>query len=70
MRTKYALYRPFLKKYLYFAELAIDELGQIPRIFPTFSSEFENRILCVGGYGRKEFAVFLTNLIPGPESLC
>ena len=58
------LYRPFLKKYLYFAELAIDELGQTPVFFPTFSSEFENRIICVGEYGRKEFAVFLTNSIP------
>ena len=35
-----------------------------PSIFPTPETETENRVICVGGYGRKEFAVLMSKSIP------
>ena len=35
-----------------------------PSIFPTPETEAENRVICVGGYGRKEFAVLMSESIP------
>jgi predicted helicase len=59
-----ALYRPFTKLQLYFDEFWNERRYQQHLIFPTASAESENRALCVGGYGRKQFAVFMCNLIP------
>ena len=33
------------------------------RILPTPETETENRVICVGGYGRKEFAVLMSRCI-------
>jgi predicted helicase len=59
-----AVYRPFTKLHLYFDEFWNEERYQQHLLFPTTSAESENRALCVGGYGRKQFAVLMCNLIP------
>ncbi len=59
-----ALYRPFCQKHLYFDNFWNEERYQQHRIFPTSEVEIENQVICVGGYGRKEFAVLMSNSIP------
>ena len=59
-----ALYRPFTQKYLYFDNFWNEERYQQYRIFPTPETETENRVICVGGYGRKEFAILISKSIP------
>jgi predicted helicase len=59
-----SLYRPFTSEWLYHADGVVDERGSCGSFFPTPATEAENAIIVVGGYGRKEFAVFLSNLIP------
>ena len=34
-----------------------------PNIFPNSTTEEENQVIIIGGYGRKEFAVLLSNSI-------
>ena len=60
-----ALYRPFTQKYLYFNNFWNEERYQQYRIFPTPSTEMENRVICVAGVGnRKGFGCLITNRIP------
>ena len=59
-----ALYRPFCQKYLYFDNFWNEERYQQYRIFPTSEINTENQVICVGGYGRKEFAVLMSTSIP------
>ena len=59
-----SLYRPFTQKYLYFDHFWNERRYQQYRIFPTLKTEEENRVICVGGYGRKEFAVLMSKSIP------
>jgi predicted helicase len=60
-----SIYRPFSKKYLYFADLAVDELGKSPQIFPTKETENQNRMICVSGLSAsKPFQCLMTNVIP------
>jgi predicted helicase len=40
-------YRPFVRKHLYFSRLAVDEVGQFPKFFPSPESEEQNRILWI-----------------------
>lgn len=63
-KIRHSLYRPFLKTNLFLDRILIDSPGQFPIIFPTTQSETENKVICVGGYGRKEFAVLMSDLIP------
>jgi predicted helicase len=57
-----AAYRPFEKLALYFADLAIDELGKFPRFKPTKNSE--NSVLALPGPGgTKAFHCLLTDEI-------
>jgi predicted helicase len=51
-------------KYLYFDSLLIHRRGQFPFIFPTPETEAENQVICIGGYGRKEFSVLITQRLP------
>ena len=46
-----SLYRPFAGKWLYFADIAADELGQFRRFFPTTAAEQENRVIAVSDIG-------------------
>ncbi|MDQ3920680.1 MAG: helicase [Acidobacteriota bacterium] len=63
-RVRVGMYRPFTPKFLYFSDVIVDELGQNQGFLPDEQSEQENLLLCVGGYGRKVFAVFVTKHIP------
>jgi predicted helicase len=63
-KVRNSLYRPFTKQYLFFDRILNEEVYVFPRIFPTEVTEAENKIICIGGYGRKPFAVTMTNHIP------
>ena len=63
-KIRSSLYRPFTKTNLFLDKTLIDSPGQFPSIFPNPETETENRVICVGGYGRKEFAVLMSKLIP------
>ena len=57
-----ALYRPFTKQLLYFDGDLTERRYQFHYFMPTSNSE--NKVIIVGGYGRKDFAVSFTNIIP------
>jgi predicted helicase len=62
---RYSLYRPFVKKYLYFDPLLNNSIYLQHLFFPIYASEFENRVICVPGPGdRKGFGCLTTNTIP------
>ena len=63
-KIRTSLWRPFTRTHLFFDKILIDRPGQFPKIFPTAQSETENRVICVGGYGRTEFAVLIGDLMP------
>ena len=63
-KIRSSLYRPFTASNLYFDRMMTDRVSLFPSIFPTPETETENRVICVGGYGRKEFAVLMSKLIP------
>ncbi len=64
-KVRESLYRPFSKLYLYFdPRMMIDRASVFPSIFPTLETEAKNQVICVGGYGRKEFSVLMSKLIP------
>jgi predicted helicase len=59
-----SLYRPFSVKFLYHADILVDELSQSRTFFPTPVTETENRVICVPGPGdRKGFGCLATKLI-------
>lgn len=57
-----AIYRPFVKSFLYFDHLLNQRRYQAHFFFPNSNSD--NSLICVGGYGRKPFSVFLAKSIP------
>ncbi len=63
-KIKTSLYRPFTKLNLYFDRTVNNDVHVFPSIFPTSVTESENRVICVGGYGRKKFAVLMSQCIP------
>ncbi len=64
-KVRESLYRPFSKLHLYFdPRMTTDRTSVFPSIFPIPKTETENQVICVGGYGRKEFAVLMSKLIP------
>ena len=63
-KIRQSLYRPFAKSNLFFDRVMNHRVHVFPSIFPTSETESENRVICVGGYGRKEFAVLLGQFIP------
>ena len=63
-KVRTSLYRPFTKSNLYFDRMMTERVYVFPSIFPTPETEVENRVICVGGYGRKEFAVLMSQSIP------
>jgi predicted helicase len=59
-----AIYRPFIKKYLYFDKNIIECIYRMPIVFPTPDTENENRIICVpSGGGRSPFFCFCSNYL-------
>jgi len=63
-KIRVSLYRPYVKIRTYFDSTLIHRQGYFHHIFPTPETEQENRVICVGGYGRRSFAVFMSNVIP------
>ena len=63
-KTRQSLYRPFTKSNLYFDRVMNDRVLAFPVIFPTLEREMENIVICVAGYGRKEFSVLVSGSIP------
>lgn len=63
-KIRTSIYRPFTKKFLFFDRILNEEVYQYPKIFPDSQSETENRVICIGGYGRKGFGVLITDKIP------
>lgn len=60
---RYALYRPFLKQHLYFADDLNQERYQLAKLFPT--SKTKNLAICLSGIGSsKGFSVLITDKIP------
>lgn len=57
------LYRPFFKQFVYFSRDLNDMVYQMPKLFPTPTTE--NRVICVSGVGAsKDFSVLITDSIP------
>jgi len=57
------LYRPFIKQYVYFSRDLNDMVYQMPKLFPT--STTENRAICVSGLGgSKENSTIITDCVP------
>ncbi|MCA1567562.1 MAG: helicase [Acidobacteria bacterium] len=63
-KVRTALYRPFCKSSFYFDEILNEARYKFPTIYPTQTTEEENVVICAGGYGRKPFAVLVSNRIP------
>ena len=58
-----ALYRPFIKEYLYYSKKFNERTYQVPKSFPTFSQK--NKLICISGLGgSKEFCCLMTDIIP------
>ncbi|KGQ63194.1 damage-inducible protein [Gallibacterium anatis 7990] len=56
------LYRPFIKQNIYFHKNLINDMAQIPKIFPTPTAE--NKVICVTGLSASAFSTLITNVIP------
>ena len=63
-RVRTSLYRPFTRSNLYFDRTVNNSVHVFPSVFPTPETEKDNRVICVGSYGRKEFAVLMSQCIP------
>ena len=62
-KVRISLYRPFTRSNLYFDRMMTERVYVFPSIFPTPETEGENRVICVGDYDRKEFAVLMSESI-------
>jgi predicted helicase len=64
-KIRTSLYRPFAKQHLFFDRILNEEVYVFPRIFPTTTTEQENRVICVSGIGsNKPFHTLIVNYIP------
>ncbi len=59
-----AIYRPFVKKHVYFDQYLVERWYQLPHMLPTERNERENRLICVSSPGSKHFSCLMTNRIP------
>ena len=70
VNVRESLYRPFLRRYLYFSDIIVDELGYNQKIFPTPLAESENQVICVSGQGSfRPFHSWVTNRIASLDML-
>ena len=56
-----AVYRPFIRQYLYFDRFWNNRVYQMPSIFPMNTTD--NLVICSSGVGSKEFSCLMTNCI-------
>lgn len=54
-------YRPFIKEYLYYENMLIDQTYLSYKLFPKPSHK--NIIICINGIGHKTFSLFINNVI-------
>ena len=59
-----AIYRPFVKKYVYFDQYLVERWYQLPHMLPMERNENENRLICLSSPGSKHFSCLMTNRIP------
>jgi len=60
-----AIYRPFTKMWLYFADIVVDELGTNGTHFPTITTEAENIVIAISDHGyRALFSTLAISAIP------
>jgi predicted helicase len=59
-----SIYRPFTVEYLYFDQILTHRRGQLPHIFPTSSSEIENRAIAITGHSQTPFVAQIVAFIP------
>ena len=64
-----SLFRPFVKKYLYFDQPLNEMQYQIPQVFPC-GNEYRNKVICFSGIAsNKPFSVLATNEVYGHDTL-
>lgn len=63
-KIRNSLYRPFALQNLYFDEVLTHRRGQFPVIFPTVSTEKENRVICVVNEAQIPFSAQIAACIP------
>ncbi len=62
--NRLALYRPYTKKHLYFADMVVDELGKNPYFFPNTAAEMDNIVIYLSDKGfRSPFSTLAVNCI-------
>lgn len=65
-----SLYRPFTKRSLFFNPVFNEDTYRLPSIFPTISSETENRLICVSDIGhRADFSTLVIDTLPDQHLL-
>ena len=70
VKVRQSLYRPFTKLNLYFDRIMNQAVSLFPLIFPTPTTETENRVIVVSDHGfRSEFSTLMANLIPDLHTL-
>ena len=64
-RTRRAMYRPYDERWLYFADIAVDELGKSKRFLAVQANEAENIVISLTSPGStKTFAALALNTLP------
>jgi predicted helicase len=64
-KIRRATYRPYINKFLYYADIVVDEPGTNATFFPTLASEGENIAIVVSDHGyRAPFSTLATNALP------
>ncbi len=63
-KIRLAAYRPFTTRWLYYDSVLNEEVRSFQRILPSEEAAGENRLISVGGYGRKPFACLMLSRIP------
>jgi len=62
-KIRSSLYRPFTRSHLFFDRVMNNAVFRIPSIFPTPSTDNENRVICVSGVGHDVFICLIANHI-------
>jgi predicted helicase len=65
-KLRMGLYRPFCKKYLFYDKILNEEIRLFPYIFPSPSSQAENRVIIVSDIGNRSYvySVVMADCIP------
>ena len=61
-KIRLTLYRPYFKQWLYYDKAFNWSQYQLPKLFPTPTTE--NLLICLSGVGNKNFSCLITNQIP------